>query len=85
MGDLGACHAVELGFVFDTLGEGARMAGEAAPQHLADTVHRAWVAFGRDGDPGWRPWAPDDQAVMTFNLTSELAQGPRGDELALWL
>lgn len=85
VGGLGACHAVELGFVFDTLGEGARMAGEAAPQHLADTVHRAWVAFGRDGDPGWRPWAPDDQVVMTFNLTSELAQGPRGDELALWL
>ena len=61
------------------------MAGGAAPQHLADTMHRAWFAFGRDGDPGWRPWTPDDQAVMTLNLTSELAQGPRGDELALWL
>jgi len=84
VGDLGACHALELAFVFDTLDDGALMTGETAPQHLADEMHRAWVAFGRDGDPGWRPWAPDDQAVMTFDLTSELVQSPRGDELALW-
>lgn len=61
----------------------AAMAGDTAPQHLAEEMHRAWVAFARDGDPGWRPWTPQEQAVMTFDLTSELAHGPRGDELAL--
>ncbi|HEY5472610.1 MAG TPA: carboxylesterase family protein, partial [Candidatus Limnocylindrales bacterium] len=81
---LGACHALELAFVFDTLGESAPMAGEAPPVHLADEMHRAWVAFGRDGAPGWRPWTPEDQAVMTFDVTSELTRGPRSDELALW-
>jgi para-nitrobenzyl esterase len=60
------------------------MAGQTAPQHLADEMHRAWVAFGRDGSPGWAPWTPDDRAVMTFDATSELAVGPRSDELALW-
>jgi para-nitrobenzyl esterase len=84
VGGLGACHALELPFVFDTLGEGAPMAGDAAPQHLADEMHRAWVTFARDGTPGWRQWTPADQAVMTFDATSELVTGPRSDELALW-
>ncbi|OFE16724.1 carboxylesterase [Humibacillus sp. DSM 29435] len=81
---LGACHALELGFVFDTLGEGSAMAGANAPQPLADEMHRAWVAFARDGDPGWTAWTPDDPAVMTFDCESEVVYGPRADELALW-
>ena len=56
---LGACHALELAFVFDTLATGAPMAGETAPQHLAEQMHRAWVAFGRDGDAGWQRWTPE--------------------------
>ena len=81
---LGACHALELGFVFDTLGEGSAMAGANAPQPLADKMHRAWVAFAREGDPGWTAWTPDDPAVMTFDYESEVVYGPRADELALW-
>ena len=84
VGGLGACHALELGFVFDTLGHGSAMAGETAPQQLADQMHRAWVAFARSGDPGWTAWTPDDPAVMTFDLESEVVTGPRADELALW-
>ena len=82
--DLGACHALELPFVFDTLDEGALMAGDTASRHLAEEMHRAWVAFARDGAPGWRQWTPTDHAVMTFDATSELTTGPRSDELALW-
>lgn len=81
---LGACHALELGFVFDTLGSGAAMAGETAPQHVADAMHRAWVGFARDGDPGWAPWTPEVPGVMTFDEQSEVMVGPRADELALW-
>ena len=81
---LGACHALELPFVFDTLNGGTTMTGEAAPQRIADEMHRAWVAFGRDRSPGWRPWTPEDPAVMVFDLDSELVVGPRSDELALW-
>ncbi len=84
VGGLGACHALELGFVFDTLGRGSAMAGDTAPQQLADEMHRAWVAFARDGDPGWTAWTPDNAAVMVFDHASAVVHGPRADELALW-
>jgi para-nitrobenzyl esterase len=82
--DLGACHGLDLGFVFDTLGSGAPMAGDTAPVELARAMHDAWVRFAVDGTPGWQPWAPDDRAVMTFDTNSHLTQAPRADELALW-
>ncbi|MFB7170972.1 carboxylesterase/lipase family protein [Streptomyces sp. NPDC056254] len=58
---LGACHALELGFVFDTLSvpEAAWLAGTGAPQALADEMHAAWVRFATTGDPGWAPWNGD--------------------------
>ncbi len=54
-GVLGACHAIEIGFVFDTLAApaGRAMVGDSPPQRLADDMHAAWVAFVRDGNPGW--------------------------------
>ena len=82
--DLGACHALELGFVFDTLGVGSPMAGDAAPTSVADEMHRAWVAFGTDGDPGWAAWTPAHRAVMTFDVESGVVEAPRADELDLW-
>ncbi|MCX5330542.1 carboxylesterase/lipase family protein [Streptomyces sp. NBC_00140] len=56
--DLGACHALELGFVFDTgdSPESAKLAGEGAPHELADAMHGAWARFAVDGDPGWEAW-----------------------------
>ncbi|KUO19205.1 carboxylesterase [Streptomyces dysideae] len=56
--DLGACHALELGFVFDTgdVPESAKLAGENAPAELADAMHGAWVRFVESGDPGWEVW-----------------------------
>ncbi|MER7512309.1 carboxylesterase family protein [Streptomyces lavendulae] len=58
---LGACHALELGFVFDTLAlaESSWLAGPDAPQALADEMHGAWVRYATTGDPGWAPWNGD--------------------------
>ncbi|MFJ3514227.1 MULTISPECIES: carboxylesterase/lipase family protein [unclassified Streptomyces] len=58
---LGACHALELGFVFDTLAvpEAAWLAGPDTPQALADEMHAAWVRFAVTGDPGWAAWNGD--------------------------
>ncbi|MFD3681423.1 carboxylesterase/lipase family protein [Streptomyces sp. NPDC058613] len=55
---LGSCHALELGFVFDTLDmpESAWLAGPDAPRELAREMHAAWVRFALTGDPGWEPW-----------------------------
>ncbi|MFI5471608.1 carboxylesterase/lipase family protein [Streptomyces cacaoi] len=57
---LGACHALELGFVFDTgeTSESAKLAGAGAPQELADAMHGAWTRFVATGDPGWEAWGP---------------------------
>ncbi|MER7951821.1 carboxylesterase family protein [Streptomyces sp. NPDC096079] len=83
---LRACHALELGFVFDTLGlpETRALTGPDAPQDLATAMHAAWVAFARTGDPGWRRW---DRArpVMTFGPgLPSLAEAPREAERRAW-
>ena len=75
-GRLGACHYADVGFVFDTLAvpDGRPLLGQDPPQTLADDLHAAWVAFVRDGSPGWPAYGrdrstrrfggPDDGAVL---------------------
>ncbi len=51
-GELGACHAVEMPFAFDTLATASGpegICGEAPPQELADRMHKIWVDFATDG------------------------------------
>jgi para-nitrobenzyl esterase len=83
---LGACHALELGFVFDTgdLPESARLAGHGAPQELADAMHAAWVRFAADGDPGWPAWDATHPVRIFGDGAPHTAYGPRDRELALW-
>ncbi len=84
---LGACHSLEIPFVFDNLSaEGAEPAlGAAPPAALADRMHEAWLAFARDGDPGWRAF-DETCAVMIFDDPGGgLAADPRGDERRIWL
>ncbi|MFE5907824.1 carboxylesterase/lipase family protein [Streptomyces wedmorensis] len=83
---LGACHALELGFVFDTLDrpETRALTGPDAPQGLATAMHAAWVAFAATGDPGWRAWDPA-RPVMTFGPgTPSLVEAPREAERLAW-
>ncbi|HZY75447.1 MAG TPA: carboxylesterase/lipase family protein [Jatrophihabitantaceae bacterium] len=71
-GRMGACHALELPFVFDTLdgpGYGALL-GEAPPQAVADAMHRAWIAFATTGDPGWPAYETTTRAAMRFDTAS---------------
>jgi para-nitrobenzyl esterase len=85
-GTLGACHAVEIPFVFDSLQtEGTDLLiGPEPPQGLADAMHRAWVAFISDGDPGWDRYTTADRATMVFDTESAIVKDPRGDERQLW-
>ncbi|PUA80886.1 carboxylesterase/lipase family protein [Nocardioides currus] len=82
-GRLGSCHAVELGFVFDTLAASTMLSGSDAPQELADAVHAAWVAFATTGDPGW-PRYGDDRQVRRFGDEVETLTDPRGATRELW-
>jgi para-nitrobenzyl esterase len=88
-GQLGACHALEIPFVFDTLDLGHRQMlggalGENPPQQLADTMHAAWVRFARDGDPGWPRYDLDRRAVMRLDLSPSVVDDPYARERALW-
>jgi para-nitrobenzyl esterase len=64
-------HCLDVPFAWDVLGDEhvARVAGAAPPQELADAVHGAYVAFVRDGDPGWPAWGGEGP-VMTWDATS---------------
>jgi para-nitrobenzyl esterase len=84
--DLRACHALEIGFVFDTLDvpDTGLLTGPDAPRELATAMHGAWVAFAATGDPGW-PAYGRDRTVMRFGLPSPApVLAPYDDELRLW-
>lgn len=86
-GSLGACHALELPFVFDNLDQpGASTFTGDGPerQGIADTMHRAWIDFAHRGDPGWPAYDPGTRSTMRFDTTSEVVDDPMGDERSLW-
>lgn len=67
-GQLGAAHAMEMPFVFNTLATatGERgIAGPNPPQELADRIHALWVGFARDGS---LPWPEFDAAGRQIHL-----------------
>ena len=81
----GASHAVEVPFVFDTLGRSVpALIGEAPAQAVADRVHRVWVDFISRGEPGWAPY---DTVRRTTGLLTETVlsvDDPADDERVLW-
>ncbi|MEV5550704.1 carboxylesterase family protein [Streptomyces sp. NPDC052309] len=86
-GALGACHALELPFVFDRLHDPsyAPMLGANPPQALADAMHGAWVAFAKTGNPGWEPYDTTTRTTMTFTTPAATpVSDPRTQERLLW-
>lgn len=84
-GLLGACHALEIPFVFDTLGAGTEpLWGTNPPQKLADAMHAAWVAFATNGNSGWPKYDLDCRATMRFDSTPEVVYDPQSAMRALW-
>ena len=83
---MGACHALEIPFVFDNLdAPGADVfTGGEAPQALADNMHGAWVAFAKTGDPGWAPYDTERRTTMLLDAESATADDPDGDMRRVW-
>lgn len=77
---LGAAHAVELPFVFNTLRspDGRAWVGEDAPQELADEMHSAWVRFVKTGSPGWEAYG-EGRRVRVFGEGGGAEEGGAGD------
>lgn len=71
-GELGACHALDVPFVFDTLATATGpegLAGEAPPQDFAERIHALWVGFAKDGSLPWPEFDAETRQVY------QLAQG----------
>ncbi len=91
-GLFGACHAIELGFVFGThRAPGvAEFSGEGeAADALAEVTMDAWLSFARSGDPsgtrvGCWPVYDVDRATMLFGETCRLEHAPLDVERAAW-
>ncbi len=83
---LGACHGVEIPFVFGTisLAELGPRLGEAPSRSIADQVHRVWVRFITGGDPGWAPYDLDRRSTGLLTERVEVSDDPAGDERARW-
>ncbi|GAB3141772.1 carboxylesterase family protein [Micromonospora sonneratiae] len=85
-GLLGACHFLEVPFVFDLLDSplSQKLTGTQPPQALADTMHASWIAFARHGDPGWAGYDLANRPVMRFDTTSGVVPDPQPAERTIW-
>jgi para-nitrobenzyl esterase len=93
-GVLGACHALEIPFVFESLdGAGADMlVGPVSDEmrSLARRMHEAWVAFARtgrpaaDGLPDWPRYTPEHRSTMLFDFQPQVVEDPGGDDREVW-
>ncbi len=84
-GRLGACHGLEIPFVFDTLpGGNDPLLGTNPPRQLADAMHAAWVAFASNGECPWPKYDLSRRATMRFDTICEVVDDPRSTERVLW-
>ena len=80
-GLLGACHSLDLAYVFGTVDRIPLTGRNPARIDVSRAMMRAWATFARDGAPDdgrgpWQPWTRDQHVVHCFGT----AYGP---ELAL--
>jgi para-nitrobenzyl esterase len=92
-GRLGATHALEIPFAFDTLdrpGVDALLGPGERPDALARTMHAAWTAFVKGGDPEceatglWRRYVPATREVMELGDRVGVLRDPHPNARAAW-
>jgi len=86
-GNLKATHALEIPFAFDNLDQAGvdNFIGPGpTPQHVADRMHRAWIEFICDGNPGWAPYSSEARNTMIFDDESGQITDPESQERNAW-
>jgi para-nitrobenzyl esterase len=86
-GRLGACHALEVPFVFGRLHDprAAQLVGEGpAAERLSERMMDAWLAFARDADPGWPAYDEAKRTTMVLGRECVLESDPMGAERRVW-
>lgn len=71
---LGACHGMELPFMFNNIALQREMTGATADAYkLADLMSSAWISFIRTGNPNvsglpeWEPYTEQNGSTMVFD------------------
>ncbi len=85
---LGACHALDVGFIFNALDENFHGSGPAA-EKLAGNMQDAWIAFARNGDPsceglGEWPLYGKNRNTMILGKNSHVEAAPYEEERRIW-
>jgi para-nitrobenzyl esterase len=90
---LGACHGLELPFVFGGVKTALVRAGLGATrgaQHLSSRMQDAWVAFAKNGDPShaklpeWPSYSRFARNTMSFNTECTLRGDPHERGRTFW-
>src|SRR5450830_255270 len=91
-GILGACHALELPFVFNHLHapNTVEFMGNEPPQKLADIMQDTWIAFAKTGDPNhkgmpyWPAYNTETRATMILNVNPSVENDPYSEDRQIW-
>ncbi|MFC1838907.1 carboxylesterase/lipase family protein [Thermodesulfobacteriota bacterium] len=87
-GILGACHALEIGFVLGNYNDSFCGSGTDA-EELSRKMQDAWIAFALTGDPSceslgkWEPYC-DNRTTMIFDRDCRIENAPYEEERAIW-
>jgi len=92
-GELGACHGLEVPFVWGTVGKNGnpRFTGVGPEAEvLSEQMMDAWIAFAKTGDPShpgigsWPAYTADTRHTMVFGRDCGAQAAPFEEERALW-
>jgi len=91
-GRLGACHSLDVPFVFGTTGVGElkRLCGDThLVRCLSEIIHDTYVAFAKHGTPAnamfdWPPYERTRRRTMRLGMESHLEDAPMDAERAFW-
>ncbi len=91
-GRLGACHSIDVPFVFGTTGVGelARFCGDThLVRCLSEIIHDTYVAFGKYGNPAnamfdWPGYDRIYRRTMRLGMKSRMEDAPMEAERAFW-
>jgi len=87
-GALGACHALEMGFVFGTHDDNFCGSGADADQ-LSEGIQDAWASFARTGNPSCKslgdwPAYGDLRSTMILDNQCRIEEAPYEEERLAW-
>jgi para-nitrobenzyl esterase len=93
-GRIGACHGVELPFVFGSIRAPfmrATLGASSSAQRLCDKVQDAWLAFARSGSPehtalpAWPAYSEERRRTMALASSCKLREDPHASGRSFWL